>query len=99
MSPRVPCGRSCPGQREEASDIPRLDERIGNRLCDGTMRPTERDNMGWGLADHPLAMVYAPYQLFRDIYTEEVALNRGTMFAELDLPFEGDKKKSGGCLC
>jgi hypothetical protein len=53
--------------------------------------------MGWGLRNHPLAMVYSPHQEWRDAYTPEVALNRGTLFAELDLPFEGDKKRGGMC--
>ena len=71
----------------------------GGRLCDGTMpnqSSTDR-RTGWGLRNHPLAMVYSPYQEWRDAYTPEVALNRGTLFAELDLPFEGDKKRGGIC--
>ena len=46
-----------------------------------------------------LAMVYSPYQHFRDIYTPDVALDRGTLFSELDLPFEGaGNKRNGGCI-
>lgn len=53
---------------------------------------------GWGLHDHPLAMVYSPYQHFRDTYTPDIALGRGTLFSELDLPFEGyHNKRNGGC--
>ncbi len=33
-----------------------------------------------------LAMVYSPMQLWRDIYDTECALERGTLFAELDKP-------------
>ena len=51
---------------------------------------------GWGLESHPLAMVYSPLQHFRELYEPEIALGRGTLFAELDLPFEGDKNKNGG---
>ena len=36
-----------------------------------------------------LAMVYAPKQAFANLYEPDVALARGTLFAELDLPFEG----------
>ena len=36
-----------------------------------------------------LAMVYCPKQAFRNLYEPDVALSRGTLFAELDLPFEG----------
>ncbi len=109
-SVRVPTGRSCPtfaeSGNESRSDIPGLDERIGNRLCDGTLRETDqskdmngcgRDDDGWGLRSHPLAMIYSPLQEFREIYAPDVALQRGTMFTELDLPFEGYKGSKGGC--
>ena len=102
--PRSPFGRSCPamamGDDQKQRDLPQVDERMGNRNCDGSLRKNTSDkyNYGWGLADHPLAMVYSPYQLFRDVYSPDTALTRGTMFGELDLPFEGDKRKSGG-LC
>jgi len=33
-----------------------------------------------------LAMVYSPVQVWRDIYDLECALERGTLFAELDKP-------------
>lgn len=36
-----------------------------------------------------LAMVYAPKQAFANLYEPDVALSRGTLFAALDLPFEG----------
>ena len=39
-----------------------------------------------------LAMVYSPFQVFRDIYTPQKALSRGTLFLELDKPW-----KAGGC--
>ena len=42
---------------------------------------------GWGLAEFPLAMVYAPCQFFRALHDPQTALNRGTLFTELDLPF------------
>lgn len=101
-----PIGASRPtfAQSDIASDLPRLDENNGGRLCDGSL-PTPRresDNCGmadggFGLASHPLAMVYSPLQEFREIYTPNVALERGTVFSELDLPFEGGKGKKGGC--
>ncbi len=109
-STRVPIGRSCPTFAERSgesrSDIPKADDRIGNRLCDGSLPGNDtRDDMngcgggesGWGLRSHPLAMVYSPLHEFREIYTPDVALDRGTMFAELDLPFEGYKGNKGGC--
>ena len=36
-----------------------------------------------------LAMVYSPTQVFRDLYEPCKALARGTLFAELDKPFQG----------
>ncbi len=36
-----------------------------------------------------LAMAYVPMQEFTDIYEPEQGLSRGTIFAELDLPFMG----------
>ena len=38
-----------------------------------------------------LAMMYVPYQRFENLYDEEKALQRGTLFEELDLPFYGGK--------
>lgn len=39
-------------------------------------------------ADKPLAMIYAPEQTFTDIYDDSEALSKGTLFADLFLPFE-----------
>lgn len=50
---------------------------------------------GWGLYDHPLAMVYSPCQNWHEVYAPDVALSRGTMFSELDLPFEPSKCRKG----
>lgn len=44
-----------------------------------------------------LAMVYSPYQHWRDVYDEEKGLSRGTIFRELDKPFEGSGSKGGCC--
>lgn len=43
----------------------------------------------WGLRERPVAMVYAPMQEWCSIYDAEMGLSRGTIFAELDLPFVG----------
>ena len=53
---------------------------------------------GWGLDAHPLAMVYAPCQAFRHLYDPDTAINRGTLFSELDLPLEV-ALGTGGCGC
>ena len=42
-----------------------------------------------------LAMAYVPFQRFENLYNDEKALDRGTLFAELDLPFYGGKRGNG----
>ncbi len=89
-------------------DIPmseRYDAMQPRRRCDGTLRnsverPYPSDCAegrcgGWGLEGHPLAMVYSPCQAWRNAYAPDMALSRGTLFAELDLPFEGSKCRKG----
>lgn len=43
----------------------------------------------WGVRERPVAMVYAPLQEWCSIYDADMGLSRGTIFAELDLPFVG----------
>ncbi|MFQ8601001.1 MAG: spore coat associated protein CotJA, partial [Oscillospiraceae bacterium] len=40
-------------------------------------------------ADVPLAMAYVPMQKWQKLYDPDVALERGTLFLELDKPFIG----------
>ena len=40
-----------------------------------------------------LAMAYVPVQQWQDLYDAEDALHRGTLFRQLDLPFEGGGSK------
>ena len=42
-----------------------------------------------------LAMVYSPYQSWRELYTLDVALAKGTLFSELDLPLEAINCRRG----
>ena len=42
--------------------------------------------------DLPLAIASVPMQQFQKLYPPEVALDRGTMFDELYLPFEGKER-------
>ncbi len=55
----------------------------------------------WGLNEHPLAIVFSPCQHFRALYDPATALNRGTLFTELDLPFGGAEGMftTVGCGC
>ncbi len=50
----------------------------------------------WGLKNYPLAMVYAPLQEFDGILDKECALERGSLFEKLDLPFMGASVYKGG---
>lgn len=42
------------------------------------------------LDELPIAMAYVPLQKWRNVYDPDVALERGTLFSELDLPFIGE---------
>lgn len=42
-----------------------------------------------GVTTLPLAMAYVPRQSWGQVYDERVALERGTIFPELDMPFLG----------
>ena len=44
----------------------------------------------------PIAMAYVPMQQWKDTYPPSEALTRGTLFPELDLPFEGYRTRGGG---
>lgn len=41
-----------------------------------------------------LAMGFVPDQVWQNIYTDDVALARGTIFADLDKPFIGEEAVS-----
>ena len=54
----------------------------------------------WGLKNYPLAMMYVPLQSFEKLYDVEKALEFGTVFEDLNLPFEGKSvynSGKGGC--
>lgn len=46
-----------------------------------------------------LAIASVPMQEYRELYAPDKALARGTLFMELDLPWEPEKGKRGGCRC
>ncbi|MBQ3081537.1 MAG: spore coat associated protein CotJA [Clostridia bacterium] len=48
-------------------------------------------NDGW-----VLAMAYVPWQEWGELYDEEKALCRGTLFPDLDKPFLGRKQVKNG---
>ena len=66
--------------------------------CRGDKVNTPSQRLTWGLDNYPLASVYSPIQVWRNLYEPEEALKRGTLFKELDLPFVcGDRGTGGGC--
>ncbi|MCI8608892.1 MAG: spore coat associated protein CotJA [Firmicutes bacterium] len=44
------------------------------------------------LGSLPIAMAYTPMQQWKTTYSRDVALTVGTVFPELDLPFEGGRR-------
>ena len=105
-------GTMSPRQASPVRDLPnseRQDNSMPRRRCDGSLHnPNQRqDNSSpyncvrgdcgkWGLTNHPLAMVYSPCQSWQNAYAPDVALERGTLFSELDLPFTPSKCRKGG---
>lgn len=50
------------------------------------------------MPEHPvLAMAYVPMQELGAMYPPWEALKRGTLFSDLDLPFEGETIGGGCC--
>jgi len=50
----------------------------------------------------PIAMVYSPVQLWKELYDPHTALANGTLFKELDLPFYPTpcrRKENSNCQC
>ena len=88
--PSRPCPPPCPppapdcGCRPETPDIP---QDSGNHGENGG----SFDSMYLGSL--PLAMAYVPFQRWKTTYSLERALQAGTVFPELDLPFTGGMKK------
>lgn len=64
----------------------------------GSIGDAEMDQMGGSfdemyLGSLPLAMCYVPFQRWKTTYPNDKALDRGTIFPELDLPFEGGMRR------
>ncbi len=57
-------------------------------------KPTNSGYLSEFPAQTPIGMCYVPFQQWETPYDENVALERGTMFPSLDLPFLG-KEVSG----
>lgn len=85
--------RECGCERQESRECGR--ERQESREC-GCERQ-EKNDCGCHHKDQlegmPLAMAYVPWQDWGDLYCAHKALQVGTVFEELDMPFLG----RGGC--
>ncbi len=84
-----------------SQSLPHSNSRINCRGEESAQRmtaPQAAQRGTWGLENHPLASVYSPIQHWRELYEPDEALERGTLFKELDLPFLcGDTNAGGGC--
>ena len=87
-SPAYPsnaCGRKSPENRFSVH---------ADRVCRGNMDNFSKDSD----KNNKLGMVYAPIQEWQNIYSSEKGFIEGTIFMELNKPFEGAKSNKGGCL-
>ena len=65
--------------------------------CESEREPICEFGKTNGISNAPsLAMVFAPIQEWRELYDLSTALDRGTLFCELDKPLGVDGKCSGG---
>lgn len=61
-----------------------------NNACHNNTEPTPNGSFdSMHLGSLPIAMAYVPMQQWRNVYSLKDGLERGTIFPELDLPFEG----------
>ena len=66
---------------------------IGMPIKMGSMPISTSKCHGESLDDMPLAMSYVPIQHWNTTYPLAKALERGTLFPNLDLPFKGGMKR------
>lgn len=52
------------------------------------MQPSCRNQVNNNISDMPIGMGYVPWQTWGQIYSLEQGLERGTIFPELDYPFQ-----------
>ena len=95
MTPRERINEELSQRRDDMVYPPRTNTQRNCRGSDNDYRSEER--LTWGLENHPLASVYSPIQIWRNLYEPDEALKKGTLFKELDLPFERIDRSGGGC--
>lgn len=65
-----------------------MNDSDGMNNMNGTLRPFP--------AETPIGMCYVPFQQWEKPYAENIALEQGTMFPSLDLPFLGREVSGNG---
>lgn len=60
--------------------------KIGNSTSNSTA-----DDMTTFPAQVSVGMAYVPYQVWQNVYDPQVAIERGTIFEDLDKPFIGER--------
>ena len=74
------------------SRMPDIGEMLGRNGCYdscGNGHGQQADTPAQNACGMVLAMAYVPSQPFENLYCAEKALARGTLFADLDKPYEG----------
>ena len=79
----------CEKERRYSEDSCRCEKEHHHKCRECSVRETIK-----GLSDMPLAMAYVPWQCWDKIYDADKGFCRGTIFKELDKPFEA---KGGRC--
>lgn len=81
----APSGLNCRGERVSRNE---------NEAVPTMATPGECNKRAYafGVQGGHLATLYIPVQEFDDLYDEESALQHGTLFRALDLPFVGGKR-------
>lgn len=59
------------------------------RLNSNNMRPGNSGDISRFPKNTPLAMAYVPFQQWGKVYDDAEALDKGTLFPDLDFPFGG----------
>lgn len=90
-APRLPADRGNCGCCEHGGDVPAA-VTVGASCPMQKQSYTDDAHEGFGIRGGILAALYMPLQQYDDLYDEETALRRGTLFRALDLPFYGGKE-------
>lgn len=95
-NPRERDSEQCCGCQTWA-DKPQKWEKDSRKDSDCGCISSPSSSFPWG-EQFPPAMAYVPMQQFKDLYDMEKGLQRGTIFSQIDLPFEiGFCARGCGC--